>query len=147
MNIGDIRMPHVIVTHPATPLAEAARMMRKYQVGALVVLDPRDPNRHPVGMLTDRDVVVGQLEKQADLHCLTVEDVMTPHPLALAMTMDLGEAIEAMNSRAVRRAPVVDAEGALAGIVTLDDIVPAVAREIGDLAAVMDTQSRSRPDR
>jgi CBS domain-containing protein len=141
MKVGDLRVPQVLVTYASRPLAEAARMMRDKRVGALVVLDPLDPERRPQGMLTDRDIVRGQISKGADLYCLTVGDVMSPHPLCLALGTDLGEAIEALNSRAVRRAPIVDGNGTLAGIVTLDDLVPAIARELQELAQLMGSQT------
>jgi CBS domain-containing protein len=140
MIIGQIRTPNVIVTYPDRPLADAARMMRDSHVGALVVLDKHDPQRQPKGMLTDRDIVRGQLIKGADLHCLTVGDVMTRSPLVLPLDMGLSEGIEALRSRGVRRAPVVDGNGGLVGIVTLDDLLPALARNLQELAKLMGTQ-------
>lgn len=143
MTIGDIRTPHVVVTYPDRPLAEAARTMRDSHIGALVVLDPHDPKRRPEGILTDRDIVRGQLTKGADLHCLTVGDVMTRNPLLLQLHMSLSEGIAALTSRAVRRAPVVDANGTLVGIVTLDDLLPALARSLQDLAKLMGRQAHN----
>ncbi len=146
MNIGDIRTTHVVVTHPAEPLAAAARLMRQHKVGAVVVLDPHDPQRRPVGMLTDRDIVRGQLARNADLHCLTVGDVMSNEPLCLSVDIALAEGIEALNARAVRRAPVIDRDGTLVGIVTLDDLLPAVASELHELAKLIrDRTHRSMP--
>jgi CBS domain-containing protein len=137
MNIGDIRTPHVVVTCAERPLAEAARLMRENCVGALVVIDMNDPQRRPLGILTDRDIVRGQVTKRADLYCLTVGDVMSRNPLCLRSDMSLAEGIDAMNARAVRRAPVVDRDGALVGIVTLDDLVPAVTSELRGLASLL----------
>jgi CBS domain-containing protein len=141
MNIGDIRTTHVVVTHPAEPLVSAARLMREHKVGAVVVLDPHDPNRRPIGMLTDRDIVRGQLARNADLHCLTVGDVMSKNPLCLGVEVALAEGIDAMNGRAVRRAPVTDRNGTLVGIVTLDDLLPAVASELYELAKLIKAQT------
>lgn len=142
MNIGNIRTPNAVTTYPAAPLAEAARAMRDHHVGALVVLDPKDPQRRPQGMLTDRDILRGQIARGADLHCLTVGDVMSSDPLGIPLDMSLEEAIEAMNARAVRRAPVLDANGSLVGIVTLDDLVPAIARELQSLAELIGRQAK-----
>ena len=141
MNIGDIRTAQVVVTHPDRPLAEAARTMRESHVGALVVVDAGDPQRQPRGILTDRDIVRGQLRTGADLYCLVVGDVMSRDPLCLRTDMSLGEGIEAMNVRAVRRAPVIDRAGCLVGIVTLDDLLPAIAGELRLLAQLMGTQA------
>lgn len=141
MNIGDLRTTRVIVTHPDQPLVQAAKSMRDNRIGSLVVLDPHDPQRRPVGMLTDRDIVRGQVFKQADLHCLTVGDVMSTNPLCLGVESSLADGIEAMNARAVRRAPVTDRNGTLVGIVTLDDLLPAVASELYELAKMMKSQT------
>jgi len=81
MRIADIASAPVYITHPEQPLAAAAREMRARGVGALVVVDPRDARPRPVGILTDRDVLCGQLAQCADLHCLTVKDVMTSRSL------------------------------------------------------------------
>jgi CBS domain-containing protein len=143
MNIGDIRTVDVVVTYPDQPVAAAARIMRDECVGALVVLDPHDPQRRPLGMLTDRDIVRGQIEKAADLFCLTVGDIMTRNPTVIPVTTSLADAIDALTSRSVRRAPVVDGNGSLVGIVTLDDVFPALARQLAELASLIGTQNRS----
>ena len=88
-------------------------------VGSLVVVAREDPLRNPIGILTDRDIVRGQLRRAADLT----------------------EAIEALHAHTVRRAPVLDGFGALAGMVTLDDLLPAVTQELGALAGLMGSQA------
>jgi len=143
MIIEHVRTPTVVVTHADEPLAEAARIMRDKRVGALVVLDRRDPLRKPQGILTDRDIVQGQVIKGADLHCLTVGDVMTRNPLVLRLSMSLSDGIEALRSRGVRRAPVVDPNGSLVGIVTLDDLLPALASNLHELARLIGTQAHN----
>lgn len=140
MRIQDLYSPHAQVARADQPLAEAARTMLASHVGSIVAVD-RGGGR-PVGILTDRDIVRGQLRLGADLYCLTVADVMTRDPLTLAAATGVTEAIEAMNARGVRRAPVVDGGGNLLGMVTLDDLLPAVARELGELAALIGAQAR-----
>ena len=147
MRIQDLRTPQARTTYREEALADAARVMCEEHVGALVVVDRNDSRRHPIGILTDRDIVRGQLRRCADLYCLTVGDVMTPDPLVLPLHLELTEAIQALNARAVRRAPLVDASGALVGIVTLDDLLPAVARELGTLAALMGSQAHDEHER
>jgi len=145
MKIKDFAPVKVLVSYPDQPLAEAAQVMCQQSVGALVVLDPADASKRPVGILTDRDVVRGQLIKAADLHCLLVRDVMTANPLALSGNLEIFEALEALNSRGVRRAPIVDAAGSLAGIISLDDLVPVVANELQSLAILLDLRPSLRP--
>jgi CBS domain-containing protein len=141
MRIQEIASAPVFVAYPDQPLAQAAREMRSHGVGALVVVDARDSKRRPLGIVTDRDIVCGQLAQAADLYCLTVGNVMTRDPLTVPADAGLTDAIGAMSQRAVRRAPVVDGAGALVGIITLDDILPEIARELNELARIVDLQA------
>ncbi len=142
MRIGEVCSRDVRLAYRNQALVDAAREMLAFHVGALIVIDPSDAVRRPVGILTDRDIVRGQLRRGADLYCLTVGDVMTPGPLALPADMDISAAIEALNAKAVRRAPVLDGTGAVLGIVTLDDLLPELAEELRSLASLMGAQAR-----
>ena len=142
MRVQDLYSPAAKVTRPDQALAEAARTMLESHVGSLIVVDGGGRGGRPIGILTDRDIVRGQLRLAADLFCLTVGDVMTADPLTVKATMGLTEAIVAMRTRAVRRAPVVDGFGNLLGIITLDDLLPAVARELEELSALIGAQAR-----
>ena len=141
MRLRDLYSPGAQVTRPDQPLAEAARSMITNHVGSLVVVAGDAPGRRPVGILTDRDIVRGQLRRSADLFCLTVGDVMTRDPLTIGVDAGLTEAIQALQRRGVRRAPVIDAAGDAVGVITLDDILPALARELGDLATLIGGQA------
>lgn len=140
MRIQDLYIPHVHTSFASEALAAAAGRMCDRHIGALVVIDA-EPARKPVGILTDRDIVTGQLRRSADLHCLTVGDVMTADPLVLTRDLEINEVIDSLTARSVRRAPVVDGSGALVGIVTLDDLLPVLARELTSLSSLMGAQS------
>lgn len=142
MRVADLYSPGAKVARPDQALAEAARTMLESHVGSLIVVEIRGTVRKPIGMLTDRDIVRGQLRLEADLFCLTVGDVMTPDPLTLSGDLGTTEAIEALHDRGVRRAPVVDSAGSLLGVITLDDLVPAVAHELEDLSTLIGSQAR-----
>ncbi|HYX74616.1 MAG TPA: CBS domain-containing protein [Steroidobacteraceae bacterium] len=145
MKIAEICSSPVFVAYPDQALALAVAEMRRRDIGALVVIAADDPGRSPLGILTDRDILCGQIRQAADLRCLTVGDVMTHHPLCIDAEAQLSEAIAAMASRAVRRAPVIDAARALVGIVTLDDLLPAIARELKELAETVAPEPRRAP--
>ena len=145
MRIGELCKSPVFVAYPDQALAVAAREMRARDVGALVVVARGEPEQRPLGILTDRDIVRGQVNQLADLHCLAVSDVMTRQPLCIGADAGLSEAIATLASRAVRRAPVIDAGGALIGIVTLDDLLPAIAQQVRELADTVTPQHRRRP--
>lgn len=141
MRIQDICTPRAFTAFRDEPLAEAARTLCDRHVGALVVLDRSDHLRRPIGILTDRDIVRGELRRDADLYCLTVDDVMTSDPLVLPIGIDVTEAVEKLDTRSVRRAPLVNAAGSLQGIISLDDLLPIVAQDLSGLAALMGRQA------
>ena len=141
MRLGAVCTRDVHTTTCDRPLAEAAREMLKRNVGALPVVELHDGLRRAVGIVTDRDIVCGQVNRAADLHCLTVEDVMTVTPLTLPEQSGVAEAIECMSQMGVRRVLVVNDAGSLSGIVSLDDLLPIVADELGALARLLRTHT------
>ncbi len=142
MKIGDLCSRDVHVVRPGDPLAQAVQEMHHRRIGAVVVVEVRDAHLVPVGIVTDRDVLCRQLARQADLFTLTVSDVMTQHPLTVLESCDVAETIRQMRAGRVRRAPVVSRTGALVGLISLDDLLPAVAGELSDLASLLGSQAR-----
>ena len=142
MNIGEVCSCEVYIVRRTEPLAEAAREMGKRHVGAVVVVESRGDLVRPVGIVTDRDIVNGQVARGADLHSMKVADGKTSNPLTLSETSGLSEAIERMRARGVRRAPVVNDSGDLVGIVSFDDLVPVVADQLSALAKLMGSQAK-----
>jgi len=141
MNLGNLCHRQVYLVKPDEPLVDAAREMQRRRIGALVVVADLATPVRPVGIVTDRDIVCGQLLRKADLRSLDVGDVMTRDPLTLPESTGVSEAIAALHQRGVRRAPVVNEAQDLVGIVTLDDLLPAVAAELNALAKLIGTQS------
>lgn len=146
MKVRDVCTRPARVVEPSRPLADAARQMCADHIGALLVIEPGDQRRHPIGILTDRDILLGQLSRSADLFCLTVEDVMTRDPLAVTGDMSIASAIRALNAMSVRRAPVIDGDGALIGIVTLDDLLPVICAEFAAVGSLLGSQARREND-
>jgi CBS domain-containing protein len=115
-------------------VADAATLMRDHHVGNLVVVEPRASAYVPVGILTDRDIVVGVIAKGVSPDDVTVADAMTRNLLTVREDASLEFALREMRQRGVRRAPVVRANGDLVGIVAIDDIVQHLAVQLGELA-------------
>jgi predicted transcriptional regulator len=121
-------------------VAEAARLMREQHVGFLVVFDHKDSLRRPIGVLTDRDIVLEVTALDVDPHSVTVADVMTPQPMIARDSDDLSELMRGMRLAGIRRVPVVDGKGALAGVIAVDDVIDAVSALMGDIAASIKTE-------
>ena len=115
MPVGEICNREVVVAERTTTIVEAARLMRRYHVGDLVVVDEVQGRRVPVGMVTDRDLVVEVIAREQPFASCTVSAVMSATVVCVPETAGVIEAIQLMRSHGVRRVPVVDAGGALVG--------------------------------
>jgi CBS domain-containing protein len=134
MNAGEFCNRDVVFAYRGTRLVEAARLMRERHVGSVVVVVDRLSERVPVGMLTDRDIVVAVVAKELDPRALTVGDVMDGELLAVREQDAITDTLRLMREKGVRRVPVLTHSGALAGILTLDDLLELAAQELGDFA-------------
>jgi len=135
MRIKDICSRVVVVAEPGITLREAARLMRDHHVGALVVVEGTDGARRPIGIVTDRDIVVAVVaETGVQPEKLSVGDVMSAELVVAGEDVGVFEAVDLMQDRGTRRLPVVDGDGRLVGIITLDDVLRMVAGELTALA-------------
>lgn len=138
MKVRDFCSRTVAVIEPGASLREAALLMRDAHVGALVVTERKVGVTRPVGMITDRDIVVAVVAVPgARPEGIRVGDVMAAQPLVARDDQGLAETVKAMGEGGVRRLPVVSADGALFGIVTLDDVLRVLAGELGALAVAL----------
>ena len=136
MPVGEICNREAVVAERTTTIVEAARLMRRYHVGDLVVVDEVQGRRVPVGMVTDRDLVVDVIAREQPFASCTVSAVMSATVVCVPETAGVIEAIQLMRSHGVRRVPVVDAGGALVGILAADDLLDLLAEELSALARI-----------
>jgi len=126
-----------------TPLRELARRMLDEELGDLVIAE----DDRPVGIVTDRDIALA-VARDDDLDALTAGDVMTPDPVTIHRDATAVDLPATMAEGRVRRIPVVDDDGRLVGIATLDDVVATVGEMLKDVATVIEGQSREyEPER
>jgi len=138
MKVRDFCSRTVAVIEPTVSLREAALLMRDAHVGALIVTERKGGVTRPVGVITDRDVVVAVVAVPgARPEGIRVGDVMSTQPRVARDDDGLAEAVKAMSEAGVRRLPVVAADGSLFGVVTLDDVLRVLAAELGALAVAL----------
>ena len=137
MSIGEFCNREVVFATREMSLPEAAQLMREHHVGDLVVVDEVDGKRVPVGIVTDRDMVIEVIAQSLDLDEFSVGDIMGHHLVSVQEKEGVFETIRLMRSQGVRRIPVVNSEGGLAGIVSADDILELLAEEMTELAKVV----------
>ncbi|ODU06119.1 MAG: histidine kinase [Thiobacillus sp. SCN 63-1177] len=137
MAIGEICNREVVFVPQQTPVDEAARLMRQHHVGDVVVVVDEEGRRKPIGIVTDRDVVVEVVAAGLDPAVLNVEEIMAPDLATVPEKTGVFEAIRYMRDKGVRRMPVVGEDGALIGILALDDLLELLAEELGAIARLI----------
>ena len=143
LDAGTLCTRVVTVAERDMPINEAAQLMRGHHVGCLVVVAETAAGRVPVGVLTDRDIVTAVVARDVDARTLRVEDVMSADPVVVREDASVIDLLRMMRAKGLRRLPVVDAAGALAGLVTLDDMLGLIAEELrATVAAIEAEQAR-----
>lgn len=132
--LKDFATVSVAVAEPDTSALVAAQLMRKHHVGALIVVDSEEKTR-PVGIVTDRDLVLALMAEGLDPDVFTVGDIMSVELVLASPEMDAMDAVQLMRTKRLRRIVIVDEAGRLVGIVTMEDILELLTRELADLAA------------
>jgi CBS domain-containing protein len=129
MKLNEIFTRNVVTGRPDETVAAVAFRMQEHNVGTVVIVD----NQRPVGIITDRDVALA-LGAQGLSPQTPVRKVMSQHVLAIPEDMGIYTASRFMRDRQVRRLPVVDREDRVVGMVTLDDLLRFLGRELYNLA-------------
>jgi len=137
MPISEICNREVVIVQRHNTIVEAAQLMRQHHVGDVVVVEERGGVRVPVGIVTDRDLVVEIMAPAIDQTVITVGDIMVTELATVKENAGLSETIEYMRAKGVRRVPVVDRGGGLVGILTLDDLLELLAEELLALAKLV----------
>lgn len=142
MNVGSACKGNVITVREFDELTSAAQVMRDKHIGYLVVAEPNvaDGTIRPIGVLTDRDIVVGVVARQVDPRSLRVGDVMTRHPVVVEEGDSLEGALGDMRRIGVRRLPVVSRAGQLVGVLSLDDVIDVVARQMAAVSGSINNE-------
>ena len=140
MKLKDLCVLDVAFCTPDVTVVEAARLMRQHHSGDLVVLDDADEEREPVGIITDRDIVLEVLAKGRDPGRTTVREIMSTQLVLASDSEDYAEALQRMATHGVRRVPVVDDKRCVLGIVTLDDMLRVHAAQANRLLDIVGTE-------
>ena len=132
--LKDFATDTVVVADPETTALAAAKLMRKHHVGALVVVDGLDSKR-PIGIVTDRDLVLALIAEGLDPEVFTAGDIMSVELVTANSELDAMDAVQLMRANRLRRIVIVDDDGRLAGIVSMEDLLELLTRELAALAA------------
>ena len=146
MTVGQVRTKRVVTANADETIPEVAQRMRELHVGDVVITDRQN---HPIGILTDRDIVVSAVAQSHDkLGILVVGEVMSRTLLTARATDSVAAALRKMHEHGIRRLPVVGTDGRLEGILTLDDVLEMLSSEFNELVSLVALeQKRERQTR
>jgi len=148
MSVGEYCNRDVVVVEKTESVRTAVDLMRQHHVGDVVVVDQAGKGARPVGILTDRDIVIELLAEDVALDAVNIGDVMSANPVVVDQAVPLLDALGLMQSKGVRRLPVVDASGLLAGLLTVDDVIELLAEQMNALVGVFaNEQDREKKQR
>lgn len=137
MSAGEYCNREVVIVDKSESLEEAIKLMRNHHVGDVIVVDDQEQSRIPVGIVTDRDIIVKLLAKEVSLNAVNITDVMSDELVTVNEQVKLIDAIKLMRQEGVRRVPVVNAQGGLVGILTVDDLVELIAEQLNDIVDLL----------
>ena len=137
MLLKEICTPGVVLCRANASALAAAILMRQAHVGDLVVVEDPDDASQPLGMITDRDIVIEVIARERDPRTTPVREIMRSPVVLARESEDTREVMERMRAHGVRRAPVVGEGGVLIGIITLDDLLRKLAAEATTLAEIV----------
>jgi CBS domain-containing protein len=143
MTIGTICNREVITVQRDATVLHAAMLMRQYHVGDVVVIENRKSKTVPVGIVTDRDIVVELVATELDCNVITVGDIAISKLTVIKDSAGVFEAIQLMADKGIRRLPVVDDGGGLVGIITLDDLLLLLSKELAALTKLVTREQKN----
>ena len=120
MKVKDLMTTPVKTCRPSALLGDAARIMLDQECGCVPVVDPHG---RIAGMLTDRDICLASVARHQDVREIPVRDVMSPNIVSCLAADHINTALVAMKEHRIRRIPVLDDEGRVAGILSIDDVI------------------------
>lgn len=131
----------VAVISASAAIEEAAKLMRDYHVGSVVVVESTpDGAVSPIGLLTDRDIVIEVIAEGVNINKVRVKDIMSHAPITAHHTASLDDLVKIMREGQVRRLPIVDDKNQLVGFVSFDDLLERVGQEIASLSQLSQNQ-------
>ena len=142
MDIGLLCVREVDTLPPQATALDAAKRMRERGVGTLVVVNEQ---RHPMGLVSDRDLTLRVMARAHDAASTPIVDVMSPMPTTVLDSSSIESALAQMRIGRMRRLPVVNGKGTLVGIVALDDILAVLAREFSLVGGLVEAEAPHGP--
>jgi len=139
MLLGNLMTKEVIVVTPEKSVSFASKLMKNEGVGSVVIVDRW---RKPIGILTDRDIVVRVIAEGLNPDEVSTGEVMTQKVVCGKRADRIFDAVRKMAERGIRRLPIVDSENQIVGIISIDDLMAVLITEMSNLAVAIANPSK-----
>jgi CBS domain-containing protein len=148
MTIGTVCTRETIIAKREDTIVAVAKLMRRHHVGDIVVVKEGEAGNIPIGIVTDRDLVIEILAQDLSPDAVAVGDIVSCEVVTARDSDGIWDTVQKMRIKGVRRMPVVDERGALVGIVSLDDLLELLSEELSGLTKIVGReQERERTAR
>ena len=147
MSAGEYCNRDVVVVSQTDPVQEAVTLMRKHHVGDVIVVEHSEQGAVPLGILTDRDIVLEIMAEDVDLKMVSIGDVMSYELITVTESTTLIDTIKLMRQKGIRRIPVVNDKGTLQGLLSVDDLLELVAEQLNDIVVLISKEQSSESRR
>lgn len=147
MSLKKIATKVVVTLYPKASIYEAAKLMREQHVGDVVVVSEENHKKVPIGILTDRDIVMSIVAFGVDPKLVSVGDVMAPSLILAKTTDSFFYVLNLMKQHGIKRLPLIGENGTLEGIITFEDLVSILATELSDVAKITEHQKEYEIER
>ena len=146
MRMGEICVRNVVCAHRKMTIEEAAQLMRSRHVGDVIVVDSTARGPVPVGIVTDRDIVVEIVAAGLEPRQISLGDINGADLITASEDQGIFDTIQQMQHNGIRRMPVVDKQGALLGIISTDDLLQFLAIQFRGLSNVAVRERRQEAE-
>lgn len=147
MSIKELCSRELVAVGRDDTVSKAAQLMRQNHIGDVLVVEKKQGMTLPIGIVTDRDVVIEIVAPGLDPQVITVGDIMLPTIFTIDENSSVFDAIRLMTSKGVRRLPVVKKDSSLIGIITLDDLLLLMAREFCSFAKLLTKEQQNEAEK
>ncbi len=139
MPITECARTEVVTAGPRETVYEVARLMNEENVGSVVITE----EGRPVGIVTDRDLVIRAMSRDLDPRTTAIQEIMTRDLVTVREDVGIYDAMGCAKAEGVRRLPIVNVDGELVGIVTMDDIIQLLTLEMRCVTDVIESATPS----
>jgi CBS domain-containing protein len=137
MTVYTVCQTNVVSVKPDATVQFVAELMKEKNIGCVVVTE----NHKPVGIITDRDIALRSASLCGEPEMALIESIMSRDISTIKKDTGIFDAIQEMKAAGVRRMPIVDSSGRLVGLLTVDDLIRLLAREMADIARIIGRES------